>query len=149
MTNDDLRKVLTRPGYGIQSAFKPAYGKSTNGLKAGSAGEIDDVEPAIGASQIRSEAVSLNYSGKCIVRIKFYRRRLADYSRAISEKALIDALVYGGALTGDSEKEICLIDEGQVKVESEKEERTEVILEYPEVDFDNLFVPRTNFGNAT
>jgi hypothetical protein len=68
--------------------------------------------------------------------------RLADHHRSISEKALIDALQYCGAIGGDSEREIRLFVEDQVKVGSKAEERTEVVIEYPEVDFDNLWIPR-------
>jgi len=151
MNNDELKTILGRPGYGIASSIpkgvKHAFGKGSNGGKAGGEGEDSHMEPTSGHESLLAEAVSLNYTGRCIVRIKFYRRRLADYSRAISEKAQIDALVYGGALRDDSEKEIQLIDEGQFKVETNEEERTEIAIEYPEVDFDNLFVPRTRFGN--
>ncbi len=87
------------------------------------------------------EKLQIGCTGKVRVRIKFYRHRLADYSRAISEKAIIDALCFAGCLCGDSEKEIFLQDEGQEKVATKEEERTEIILEYPEVDFDNIFVP--------
>jgi hypothetical protein len=86
------------------------------------------------------EKLQVGCSGKVRVRIKFYRHRLADYSRAISEKALVDCLQYAGLISGDSEKEIWLIDDGQIKVGSKAEERVELTLEYPEVDYDNLWV---------
>lgn len=87
------------------------------------------------------EKLQINYSGKVRVRVTFYRRRLADYSRAISEKALVDCLQYAGLVGGDSEEEIWLEDGGQKKVESNEEERTEIELFYPEVDLDNLWKP--------
>lgn len=148
VTEEELKQILTKKGYGLNYSIGGGIGKGSIASSLGDSGEDEDVEPASGDASLRSEALSLNYSGRCIVRIKFYRRRLADYSRAISEKAIIDALVYGGALRDDSEKEICLIDEGQVKVETDAEERTEINLEYTEVDLDNLFVPREKFGNS-
>ena len=90
-----------------------------------------------------AEAVQIGYSGLAIVRLKFYRRRLADYSRAICEKYLIDGLTYAGLIRDDSETEIRLIDEGQEKVESNEEERTEITIEYQQVDYDNLWVKNT------
>lgn len=143
ITTDELSNILKRKGYGIQSEI----GKKGIGSEISGAGEVRDVEPSRGYESLREEAVALNYSGICVVRIKFYRRRLADYSRANCEKYLIDSLTYAGLIRDDSEKEIRLIDEGQVKVETVQEERVEITLEYPEVDLDNLWVPRTRLGN--
>lgn len=148
MTDDDLNKILARPGYKIQSGIQSSLGKGSLGAKARSERENEDLESTFGDESLRAKAVSLNYSGKCKVRLKFYRRRLADYSRAISEKAMVDALVYAGLIRDDSEKEIWLEDEGQEKVESNEEERTEIVLEYSEFDFDNPFVKRERFQNT-
>ncbi len=149
LTLESLNELAQRPGYGISSPFKgPAVRERAVNSPFDGPGKVDDLESTARAASLRSEAVSLNYSGKCRVSLKFYRRRLADYSRAISEKAILDAIVSSGAIRDDSEAEIQLIDLGQVKVATEAEERTEVTLEYLEVDFDNLFIPRTKFGNA-
>lgn len=144
ITTDDLRKLIQKPGYSIKSCL----GKGAIGSAFGGKGKDPHLEQSTFNEPLRAEAVSLNYTGKCVIRIRFYRRRLADYSRAISEKAIIDALVYGGAIRDDSEKEILLIDEGQFKVESDAEERTELTLEYADFDFIHPFVPRKSFGNA-
>lgn len=148
MTNDDLQNILKRKGYGIQSGLKSSLGKGAVASSLGGSGKIDDVEHATCNAPLRSEAVSFNYAGKCRISIRFYRRRLADYSRAISEKAMLDSLVYASLIRDDSEAEIQLCDLGQVKVESDAEERTEIDLEYLEVDFDNPWIPKTKFGNS-
>jgi hypothetical protein len=135
-TEGELAQIIARQGYGIAKAFP----KKTIGGAFGRARTEHDVEPDSKSSFQGQKKLQINYTGKAIVSIKFYRHRLADYSRAISEKALIDALCYAGALRGDSEKEIRLIDLGQEKVGTKQEERTEVTIEYPDVDFENLFV---------
>lgn len=153
MTNDDLQNILKRPGYGVRSSLgkgiEPTIRDAALDVKAGGKGKDSHLEPAISDESLRAEAVSLNYTGKCRVRLRFFRKRLADYSRAIAEKAQVDSLVYGGAIRDDSQKEIWLIDEGQEKVATDQEERTEIILEYEAVDLDNPFVAKTKFGNAS
>lgn len=135
-TESDLAKTIRKSNYGIASSL----GKGSISSKDSSAGKEHDLERAVEPQLESSQALQVNYTGKVRVSIKFYRHRLADYSRAISEKALIDALQYCGAIRGDSEKEIWLIDLGQEKVSSKEEERTELTLEYSDVDFNNLFV---------
>lgn len=139
MQQSDLEKLIKRRGVTIASYFGKS-GKNPASSEDSSSRKVRDLESASQLESLRAKKLSLNYTGKVRVRIKFYRRRLADYSRAISEKALVDCLVYGGLLKGDSEAEIWLIDEGQHKVESNEEERTELVLEYETVDFDNLWV---------
>lgn len=137
-TQGELARIISRQGFGIASSI----GKGSISVKDRGARAINDMERDSEMELEGPEVLQIKCSGKIGVRIKFYRRRLADYSRAISEKALIDALCYAGALSGDTENEIWLIDEGQEKVGSKEEERTEITLEYPEVDFDNLWEPK-------
>lgn len=143
MDNGELSKIIKRPGYGVASAFNKGSFKA----QASGSREMRDVESGRGYESLRAEAVAINYTGKCIIRIKFYRRRLADYSRANCEKYIIDSLTYAGVIRDDSETEIQLIDEGQEKVATPEEERVEITLEYSEVDFDNLWVKREKLGN--
>jgi hypothetical protein len=90
-------------------------------------------------AQVGPKKLQIRCREKIRVCVTFYRRRLADYSRAISEKALVDCLTKSGLLAGDSEKEIWLVDGGQKKVETNEEERTELEIDYPSVDLDNLW----------
>lgn len=148
MTQDDLNKILTKPGYGISGSIsrstigKSQIGKSKITSQISDTGAIDDMERDTCVKQVGSKGLQIRCAGKVRVSIKFYRHRLADYSRAISEKACLDFLQYCGALKGDSEKEIWLEDLGQEKVLEKKDERTEINLEYPEVDLDNLWEER-------
>jgi hypothetical protein len=160
MNEDDLNKILAKPGYGIAAhkgyGCTPAFSKRGNpdtpseikawadGTKDSRPREIENLESAPGYAQVLSERKQIGCEKIVTVRLKFYRFRKADYSRAISEKSLVDGLVYAGLIRDDSEDEILLIDEGQVKVDSREEERTEITLEYPEVDYDNLWVQKTN-----
>jgi hypothetical protein len=116
-TSSELEQLVKRRKLGISVKLSGSIGR-----KASNSWAIDDVERA--------------------AQHAFHRHRLADHHRSISEKALIDALQYCGAIGGDSEREIRLFVEDQVKVGSKAEERTEVVIEYPEVDFDNLWIPR-------
>jgi hypothetical protein len=136
MTNEQLQTILGRPGYGIVSTIRKSSIKS----EIVGSREINHLEPDSSDESLCAEKLQINYSGKVRIRITFYRRRLADYSRAISEKALVDCLQYAGLIKGDSEEEIWLEDGGQKKVETDEEERTELEIFYPEVDLDNLWV---------
>ena len=144
LNESDFQGILRKPGYGIAASGGGISGTLRAGAslsKAGGSGSLDDLESNSGDESLAAKRVQVSYSGKVHIRITFYRRRLADYSRAISEKALVDCLQYAGLISGDSEKEIWLEDGGQKKVESDEEERTELEIFYPEVDYDNLWVP--------
>lgn len=148
ISSDKLNEILKKPGYGISTSI--GGGKiraSAISSKIGRSGESRDLEPGCGYESLRAQAVAINYTGKCEVRIKFFRKRLADYSRANCEKYIIDSLTYAGIIRDDSETEIRLIDEGQEKVSTDAEERVELKLTYNEVDMDNLWVPRERYGN--
>lgn len=134
-TSSELEQLIAKRKYGIDPAFKSGAVKSAFGRSR----PIDDVESAPESGVEGPKSLQVSYTGKVRVSIKFYRHRLADYSRAISEKALIDCLQYAGLIHGDSEKEIWLIDEGQEKVGSKAEERTEITLEYDDVDYGELW----------
>lgn len=147
----DLQKILSRKGYGISAGIK---GRIAGGISTGSAaskisgtGSLDNVEPNLVDESLRAKKLQVGYPGKVTARVTFYRRRLADYgegnSRAVSEKALIDGLVYAGLIQGDSGEEIRLEDGGQKKVASDEEERTEIDIIYPEVDYNNMWVKAT------
>jgi hypothetical protein len=135
-TSRELDKLVSRVGYGVSSVI----GKGSAGRKDRGSRSIDDVEPNPADELEGPEKVQVGCSGKVRVSIKFYRYRLADYSRAISEKALIDCLQYAGLISGDSEEEIWLEDLGQAKVGSKAEERTELVLEYGGVNYDNPWI---------
>lgn len=139
ITKGELANILSRKGYGLKSELKSEIGKRSVSSEISNSGSVHNVESDSKDELEGSKRIQIKCSGKVVVRIKFYRHRLADYSRAISEKAYIDSLQFAGILRGDSEEEIRLVDEGQEKVDSKEEERTEIIVEYPEVDFDDFW----------
>lgn len=144
LTSEDLDKITARKGYAIigGSKLKPiasAFGSNAARAEARGEGTPSDVERSTRHEPVPAERVALNYSGRVRVRIKFYRRRLADYSRANCEKFVIDAARYAGLLLDDSEAHMELIDEGQTKVESVDQERIEMTFEYEDVDLTNLW----------
>ena len=142
LTNQDLAKLTVRKGHGIASSIGRSgivseIGNGSARPEAGDPRAIDNVERNPADEPVGPVRLQIKSSGKIRVRIKFFRYRLADYSRAISEKALVDCLQYAGLIPNDSEKEIWLEDEGQVKVGSREEEKTEIVLHYEGVDYDN------------
>lgn len=77
-------------------------------------------------------AVEEGGAGRVSVGIVQYRRRLLDDDAAVGgSKGLLDALCYSGAIQDDAKKFIRL-QVRQVKVKTEEEEGTAVILDYPE-----------------
>ncbi len=151
ISQEELNKILGKKGYGVSSSIGKGIDKvRANAIttKVGSPGQSSDVEPSDRLQSLRSQAVAINYSGIVTIRIKFFRKRLADYSRANCEKYIIDSLTYAGIVRDDSSTEIRLIDEGQEKVATDAEERVELSIEYDEVDMDNLWVPRERLGNV-
>lgn len=140
---EDYQKIIARKGYGISGGVR---GGIAGGIAAGAAAYSDndsgsehDLEPDSSHGPLAAEKLQVGYSGKVRIRVTFYRRRLADYgeecSRAVSEKAIIDCLVYAGLIEGDSGKEIWLEDGGQKKVETNEEERTQLDLIYENVNY--------------
>jgi hypothetical protein len=144
---EDLQKILSRKGYGVAGGIRGGISGTISAgsaaSKAGGAGSLDDVEPDTGHESLGAKKLQVGYSGRPEIRITFYRHRLADHSRAISEKALVDGLQYAGLISGDSEKEIRLTDVVQEKIGTDEEERTEIHIIYPEVDYNNLWVKAT------
>lgn len=144
MNESDLARIASRPGYGIQGGIKGTLKAKLALSKDRGYGSFDDLEPNSGDGSLDAKKLQVGYSGKVRVRITFYRRRLADYgeecSRAVSEKALIDCLVYAGLIKGDSGAEIWLEDGGQKKVESNEEEKTAIELFYEGVNYDEPWV---------
>ena len=136
MNENDLGIVLSRPGYGIKSsigrAIKPAVGNKR---------PVSDTEYCSGDALQGKDALTINYSGKCEVRIKVYRRRLADPD-GNCRKYHIDCLTKSGLVADDSEAEIQLTEEPQQKVENGGEEQVEIRLFYPAVDYNNLWIKK-------
>lgn len=147
LNDSDLKGIISKPGYGIASSGAGIKGTLRAGIalhQAGGAGSLNDLESAPSDESLGSKKLQVGCTGRIEIRITFYRRRLADYgeecSRAISEKALIDSLVYAGLIQGDSGSEVRITDGGQKKVGTDEEERTELEIFYPEVDFGSLWV---------
>lgn len=137
-TSSELEQIAKRLKYGVPNAF----GKGSVKSSFSNTRSLNNLESDFTNALQGEKSLQVAYSGRPLVRITFYRHRLADHSRAISEKALVDALQYCGAICGDSQAQIRLEVQDQVKVGSKAEERTEVLIEYDEVDFDNLFVAK-------
>lgn len=135
MDHAELNNLLKKPGYGIASSF----GKGSVKSSFHNAGASPNVEPCVGLEPICEEKTTLNYSGQCVVRVKAYRKRLCDVE-GNCYKYHLDFLRYCGAIKDDDVKAIRLVIEDQEKVATEAEERLEIVVEYPDFDFDNPFV---------
>jgi hypothetical protein len=144
MDQKTLNEITARKGYAIIGGSKlkripSSFGSDASRREARGEGTPSDVERSTRHEPVPTERVALNYTGRVRVSIEFYRRRLADYSRANCEKYVIDAARYAGLLLDDSEAHMELIDLGQVKVERVEDERIEMTFEYPDVDLTNLW----------
>lgn len=144
MNEKDLKTITSRKGYSagipstIKSGVRSQFEKNTFGSPPNSKREVPDLERGTGHESLGKERFALKYSGRCTVRFKVFRRRLCDPDGNCT-KYLLDALRYAGALEDDSERHIRLIYEGQEKVETNEEERVEVVLEYEEINLDDLW----------
>jgi len=139
MSKKDLAALIKKNG--IKSSIESEFGGTSPRTKAGNPRKVRNMERSCGEESLLPERLSLQSSGICEVVFTVYRRYLADYSRANSEKAYIDCLVELGFIPDDSEKEIRLIDGGQHKVKTNAEERVEIELRFPSVDLDKLWGP--------
>lgn len=150
---NDLKTLKSR-GYGIPTAFSKRGNPDTASqigawkasYKDNDSGEVKDMEQSLSHESLLAQCLQIGTSAQVRVSIEFFRRKTADYSRAISEKADIDCLTQCGFIEDDKEPIILLQDLGQTKVESNEEERVEITLEYEDIDLDNPWVPRTKFG---
>lgn len=139
LTQKTLAKYLKTNG--IKPAFKPAFPSWASTPKNYGKGKGSDLEPCFGNEPLGTETLTLKYSGKCKVSLKFYRKRLADVDGNCG-KYHLDFFRYCGAIRDDSVEEIVYEVLPQEKVSSEAEERVEIFLEYDFVDPNNLFEPR-------
>lgn len=137
LTEHELAITLSKKGYSIQSSFGKGV-RSAFDTKTEGDGKAPNVEQHSGPEPLGTQRVALRYSGPCVVRFQFFRRRLADPD-GNSGKYYLDALRYAGALEDDSERHIRLVTEPQVKVEKDEDERVEITLEYESVDVNNLW----------
>ncbi len=103
--------------------------KSTIGSEIHSKREVSELEQRAGHESIHPPGLAIPYSGRCVVSVKVYRRRLTD-PLGDCTKYHIDALRYLGCLADDSDAAIRLEDEGHEKVESNEEERVEITVRY-------------------
>ena len=161
MNEKQLKRIASKPGFGLPKGWgvKPAFSHHGNpdtqsevrawsdGLKDYGSGEAKNLERVAGYESLLRQRAQIRSKEKVTIKLRFYRYRKADYSRAISEKALIDGIVSSGFVRDDCEDALLLEDEGQVKVDSREQERTEITIIYPDVDYDNLWEPRTFHGN--
>lgn len=136
MNEKDLQDILKRPGVALKSSLGGGVSAKIRFSR-----QVTDVERPSGLPPVQTEGDTLNYSGQSTLRIKFFRKRLADPDGNIA-KYQTDFLRYCGALKDDNASEVRIILEGQVKVETEAEERTEIIVEYQGVDLNNLWIKK-------
>lgn len=141
MTNDDLKSILSRPGYRIESRIKPAVKSCLKREeilnKAGSEGEMPELESSAGPKSIRPKDLATPNSRRCVVRVKVFRRRLTDTGNDCW-KYHLDACRYLMWLEDDNDAAIKLEEEPHEKVESNEDERVEITLEYSGFDLSDL-----------
>lgn len=129
LQQSDLDKILSRKGYGIASQFKR---RGAINSQISDSGEVSDVESRAGLQSIPEEGASLQYSGKCKIVFRVYRRKLTD-PLGDCEKYYIDSLRYAGLIRDDTYSEISVEKEATIKVDSDADERVEIDLTYEKV----------------
>ena len=115
MTEDDLNKLLAKPGYAIVS-HAPVLARAPR--KAAKL-EPDSRDAPLGTGQIQEAA-----SGRFLVRIKSLRKRLLDEDN-LCEKFVCDLLRYSGVIPDDSAAK-AKIEVSQEKISSKETERVEI-----------------------
>ncbi len=88
------------------------------------------VERRSGDEPLAQAQAKAGYSGKYLVRVVSFRRRLLDEDNLCS-KYHIDALRYASILPSDAPDQ-CRIETTQIKVETKEQERTEITITYPQ-----------------
>lgn len=101
---------------------------------------LEDRPPAQGSQleladwqeSLRLASGKAGHPNLVFVRVRSYRRKLLDRDN-LFPKYFIDALRYSGLIRDDTTRHI-ITDVDQEKVESEEEERTEIVLVYPSTE---------------
>lgn len=139
MTNEDLKTILGKKGYGVASSL----GKSSLRSEIGGKGSRADMEPCSGLQPIPEKGATLSYSGRCSISVKVYRRKLTD-PLGDCTKYHVDSLRYAGLIRDDSDAEISITEEPHEKVETDAEERCEITLSYQHINQNE----KSNMGSA-
>lgn len=104
---------------------RPGIAKANN--QAGLKTSVTQLECPAGPPLESPPKDKASGTGQCEVRIRSFRCRLQDPDNE-SVKYAIDQLRYSGVLANDTQAEVLLVIEPQVKVATEAEERTEITL---------------------
>lgn len=141
MKDGELKAILKKPGYGLEQGIKSQLGSSLKREeiinKAGGEGAMSLLESCAGPKSVRPKDLTVPNTGRCVVRVKVFRRRLTDTGNDCW-KYHLDACRYLGLLADDNDATIRLEEEPHEKVESNEEERVEITLEYDGIDLADL-----------
>ena len=138
MKERDFNEILKRKGYGISSSLST---KKSNDAKNSDPRSVRNMESGSSDESLAKGLLTLNYSGRPIVRFKVFRKRLTDYPRSDCEKYIIDSLRYAGLIRDDSEAQIRFEDLGHEKVKNVDDERIEIEIIYEHINIDKLWTP--------
>ncbi len=133
----DLKKIVARPGYGILGGIKSGFKRQAILTKGDSEGEVSKLEPSPRSKSVRPPELTLPNSRRCFIRIKVFRRRLTDTGNDCW-KYHIDALRYLGLLADDNDATVSITEEPHEKVETNEEERVEIDLTYDGFDIQDV-----------
>lgn len=137
ISQEKLDEVLKRKGYAITTSI--GGGAQARGTaitsKTSSAGEVSDAQRSTRLEPVLAPKASFRYTGRCTIRVKVYRKRLADPDGNVP-KWHVDALRMSLLIKDDSAKEVDYYFEGQEKVERDEDERVEIVLEYTNAWFE-------------
>lgn len=113
----------------IKSGISGSFTRRTNEDKISGDGEVPNPESSAGHEPVCAQKTAFEYTGRCVLRVKVFRKRLCDPDGNLP-KWHIDAIRNSKFIRDDSAKEVDYYFEGQEKVETAEEERVEITLEY-------------------
>jgi len=122
LTGGQLKKVLSRSGYGIAGGTitKPCLPR-----EGSNPDPLPELECYPDGGALEKKANKKGSAGRFLVRVKVFRKRFIDPDN-VSLKYAIDCLRYGCILPDDRAEDIKLEIYEQIKVETEAEERIEI-----------------------
>lgn len=137
ISQEELNKILGKKGYGIQTSISGGVAAKGTAItsKTSSSGEVSDAQCRTRLEPVLAPKASFRYTGRCTIRVKVYRKRLADPDGNVP-KWHVDALRMSLLIKDDSAKEVDYYFEGQEKVERDEDERVEIVLEYTNAWFE-------------
>lgn len=137
MTNDQLKHITDKPGYGVVSSFKSSFLKEKLLTQVSGKGKVPILERSDRPKSVCPQDFALPHPERCLVSVLVKRQRLTDTGNDCW-KYHLDALRYLGILEADDDATISLEERPHVKVASKEEEVVEITLTFEGIDLQDV-----------